>query len=168
MGERRFAPRPVRGSGTRESVITPLWSLETYRHTFGWPVLAEGDTVLLSCAATMAAVEIPAAWAAKVVDRLALSGALGPVLTHPAPFPAWIFLTESDDLPWTPPTAPPGVALLEPRVTFALPVVGGDSRGARWIVAPDLRRRWRPTTSAVFATLGDSRLGGAHLSRRAA
>jgi hypothetical protein len=146
------------------------WSLDFYLGTLGWPVRAEENAVLLSCTMNMAAILIPSSWAGEVAHRLVLLDSLGPVLTFANRHPYWAMLAESDDLLRAPESVPAAVYLRQHGESVPLPVTYGDSRGATWVVPPEPGRRWRPTTSTVFASIAtmplSTQLGGCPPSRR--
>jgi hypothetical protein len=123
-----------------------------YRGIFGWPVHAQGERLELVVGSGIAAVALPKSMAQLVLERVARQGCSGPALSRPTRNgTVVIILAEADTLPPPERDLPPEVRMLPAGTAVPLPDGHGNDERARWLVAPDTRRRWLPSLAAILA-----------------
>lgn len=127
-----------------------LDTAEAYATLLGWPVRAEGQAVLLAMTCGLTALAIPRASAAEVTPLLKLRDSAGPVLALPLDTVQWVFLAEGNGLVPAQEHAPLGGRYLRPPTQIPLPPSVTPHGPVKWVIAPDLSRRWLPTLAAVI------------------
>jgi hypothetical protein len=132
------------------------WDAASYHAVFGWDIDYRDNVVLLVLGQGLVALVAPVPVGTEALARLRHFGADGPVFAVDGLRPHWVFLAEADEYILPAARLPAGVEIL--GCGQALPIPSAEvSSGRRWIVAPDDRRRWLPTLSAVLLGIRGSR-----------
>ncbi|WP_019816060.1 hypothetical protein [Saccharomonospora saliphila] len=125
-----------------------------YRATFGWPVEGRTGRERLVTGAGIGAVVVPRGISGVVLASLDRQGCGAPVLTLPTRREmATVFLVETGDVGVVETGLPPGVHVLPAGSVVPLPDERDPEALTRWVVEPDVSRRWLPSLGAVLATV---------------
>ncbi|WP_020658515.1 hypothetical protein [Amycolatopsis benzoatilytica] len=124
-----------------------------YGGVFGWSVRRQGGRLFLALEYGLCAVTLPKLTAGPVLAHLRELGCAGPALILPTQRgPRLAILADADgELPMCG-GLPADVQVLDSGALIPLPDGrAGVGMGPEWLSAPDPRRRWLPSVSAVIA-----------------
>lgn len=145
--ERAAAHKPRARTRTRKKLSIP----DRLRQQFGWVVDQHHGRHYVLLSHDMVGLAVPRIRANAAVDLLKRLDTYGPVLELNKGSPRWVFLADQNSLVLPQLALPPDVKLLGYSTPLPLPLRASSS--ARWIVEPDVRRRWLPSLAAVLAAV---------------